>query len=591
MSNTTRTLGIVAIEPKGEYDATAYYEKLNAVVYNDSTYMALRSSTGVLPTDTEYWQLIGGGVKKEDTILTFNTVAELKSSNIKNGMTAQTLGYYSANDGGGATYKIKTTSTSYYEELNNGLVAELNIEKEINVLAFGVDKTGTNDNSSKINTILTNYVGNTIYFPAGEYLFNSTVYIDENTTIKGDGKNSTIFTTNSAINILELKNSFSYNVSVENIGFNGNYVGLIGIYFHKTETSLETVDMRIRLEHLAFTRFTDWCLKIGGDTSERVIADSYYNDINCAQFTGGGILLTSRCTDSYFNNIRVGGGSIAGKENIVVRGYNLHFSNCKSFYSGTEQTPKDAWLFENCGCLYGEIEAQDSTGYGVKIDSVNAFNLSIMADRCTLATDDIASVYVTNSHYGSLKINNSNYEGSVQFGSNKVLKIYNCYNLELELFTTNIEKLIEIASNDNSYNIDYKINGYEIIDITPEFETINYNDNGITAKSVGNNQILVDGISTAQVDLALKGAYGDSQVLSMIPKNSLVKFITNNDYSNDAFFQVFNITTVLTSANQKILTFDSDTNVTGIVLRIPNGTTIKKILTPRILVVKNIGGN
>ena len=64
-SISTKELGIVAIEPKGEYSSEAYYEKLNTVIYNDSTYMALKSSTGVLPTNTEYWQLIGGGVTKE----------------------------------------------------------------------------------------------------------------------------------------------------------------------------------------------------------------------------------------------------------------------------------------------------------------------------------------------------------------------------------------------------------------------------------------------------------------------------------------------------------------------------------------------
>lgn len=54
-----RVLGIVAMQPKGEYNSEAYYEKLNIVIYNDSTYMALRSNQGVLPTNTDYWQLIG----------------------------------------------------------------------------------------------------------------------------------------------------------------------------------------------------------------------------------------------------------------------------------------------------------------------------------------------------------------------------------------------------------------------------------------------------------------------------------------------------------------------------------------------------
>ena len=41
-------LGTVAMEPKGEYSAEAYYEKLNTVLYNDSTYRHTSNRYGVL---------------------------------------------------------------------------------------------------------------------------------------------------------------------------------------------------------------------------------------------------------------------------------------------------------------------------------------------------------------------------------------------------------------------------------------------------------------------------------------------------------------------------------------------------------------
>lgn len=66
---------------------------------------------------------------KKPTI--YENVASMKADNtLAEGMTVQTLGYYEANDGGGATYKIKTTSSSYYEELNNELVAELIVNND-----------------------------------------------------------------------------------------------------------------------------------------------------------------------------------------------------------------------------------------------------------------------------------------------------------------------------------------------------------------------------------------------------------------------------------------------------------------------------
>lgn len=49
--------GKVGIVPKGEYSPTVPYEKLNAVRYKNALYLARKNSTGILPTDKEYWML------------------------------------------------------------------------------------------------------------------------------------------------------------------------------------------------------------------------------------------------------------------------------------------------------------------------------------------------------------------------------------------------------------------------------------------------------------------------------------------------------------------------------------------------------
>lgn len=51
-------LGRVSIILKGEYNSTTNYEKLDIVSYNGSSYACLKESVGVLPTDTNYWQLV-----------------------------------------------------------------------------------------------------------------------------------------------------------------------------------------------------------------------------------------------------------------------------------------------------------------------------------------------------------------------------------------------------------------------------------------------------------------------------------------------------------------------------------------------------
>lgn len=60
-------LGIVGIKNMGEYSSQTQYEKLNVVTYQGSSYCALKSSIGVLPTDTEYWQLYAEKGEKGDT--------------------------------------------------------------------------------------------------------------------------------------------------------------------------------------------------------------------------------------------------------------------------------------------------------------------------------------------------------------------------------------------------------------------------------------------------------------------------------------------------------------------------------------------
>lgn len=53
--------GRVLLMPKGEYDATTPYSLLDLVSYNGSSYVAKKSTTGNLPTNTTYWQLSAYG--------------------------------------------------------------------------------------------------------------------------------------------------------------------------------------------------------------------------------------------------------------------------------------------------------------------------------------------------------------------------------------------------------------------------------------------------------------------------------------------------------------------------------------------------
>lgn len=54
----TKILGKVAITPKGEYNNATTYHDLDLITYQGNSYLSLKETTGNLPTNNEYWQLI-----------------------------------------------------------------------------------------------------------------------------------------------------------------------------------------------------------------------------------------------------------------------------------------------------------------------------------------------------------------------------------------------------------------------------------------------------------------------------------------------------------------------------------------------------
>ena len=53
--------GRVLLIPRGNYDSTAVYNPLDFVYYNSSSYVCKQPATGILPTNTTYWQIMVEG--------------------------------------------------------------------------------------------------------------------------------------------------------------------------------------------------------------------------------------------------------------------------------------------------------------------------------------------------------------------------------------------------------------------------------------------------------------------------------------------------------------------------------------------------
>lgn len=99
----------------------------------------------------------------------YKTVDEMvKDTTVSEGQYAQTLGYYTAGDGGATMYSFSKAPTDYSIAVSNSLNAVPEIAEQIvNVRQFGVNGSGSDDCADIINKLSKNYG---LYFPAGTYL-------------------------------------------------------------------------------------------------------------------------------------------------------------------------------------------------------------------------------------------------------------------------------------------------------------------------------------------------------------------------------------------------------------------------------------
>lgn len=117
--------------------------------------------------------------KLSKSALFFDNVASLKdATDLENGQIVKTLGFYSQNDGGAATYIISnetlTADESFIIELQNNLFAKLQHTSKINIKQLGARSQDKENNKYDIadyvkrylNYLLTVTDRYTLYIPA-----------------------------------------------------------------------------------------------------------------------------------------------------------------------------------------------------------------------------------------------------------------------------------------------------------------------------------------------------------------------------------------------------------------------------------------
>ena len=171
-------------------------------------------------------------------ILVFNTINDMKNAtNLVNGSSVKTLGFYNINDKGGAYYKIRTiTNEDVIDEMtiialnDETLIAELILEDTMNNMQLGIIGDGITDVYQKLNTFFGLNILNYELID-GEYLIDGDLSLTSNSKIYS--KNSIIRRKTNSLNTY-----FMLNVgNIQNVVIDGLH--LIGDKDTHTGTSGE----------------------------------------------------------------------------------------------------------------------------------------------------------------------------------------------------------------------------------------------------------------------------------------------------------------------------------------------------------------
>lgn len=119
---------------------------------------------------------LGNVVKYIDT-----TDQMIETTNLVSGMTIITKGYYSINDGGGATFNIQSDNAPISIALSNGLYAIPIYKTPFNIRIMGCGEQ-IHNNESIINTLL-NIDNLDIYIPNGTYYVSNTIQMLKNNSL------------------------------------------------------------------------------------------------------------------------------------------------------------------------------------------------------------------------------------------------------------------------------------------------------------------------------------------------------------------------------------------------------------------------
>lgn len=259
-----------------------------------------------------------------NAVLGFDTVSDMKSStNLINGSFAKTLGYYTKNDGGSATYKIRSiTNDDVVDEStiieigdsSNNLIAELIVEEPVNIKTLGAYGDGTHDDYAKIQHGINKFHHHTLYFPSGTYLITQPLAIGTTNAEQVDFK-------------LESDATIKTNTSIDSLLEIGKYEGA---WQRDTNGAIVTIDGGVW-----DATNTQHAIYLTSNRKNTMLRNMEINNVStCGIYIAKGTN-TSESSDANIDNVNINGTGSGGESTgMELRGYdnkirNVRINSCK----------------------------------------------------------------------------------------------------------------------------------------------------------------------------------------------------------------------------------------------------------------------
>ena len=181
-----------------EWEASVTYEPLTLVTYNYSSYLSKKevpATVGNPAANPAYWVVTGAYNGQIATlqaeidainallIRSYPTTSELAAADLSAGDYAQTLGYYSENDGGDGFYTISVTPGTINVPLSNGLYANLDYGETLHVKQAGAVGDGVTDDLAAFTAALS--AAKDVVVDSGTYALSDDITISRYQTLRG----------------------------------------------------------------------------------------------------------------------------------------------------------------------------------------------------------------------------------------------------------------------------------------------------------------------------------------------------------------------------------------------------------------------